>query len=138
MEASKQTEVVDNKGEEKREEVLKDLERIKEKIQELTLTKEELVEELALAKKEKLEKEKQCWWDAKPCPYYSQINGLQDARKYCCSCHRVDIEHLDCVLSEVFTDCDFSFVGVGEAEEAAKAEAWQEIHEEILSVLKLF
>jgi mannose/fructose/N-acetylgalactosamine-specific phosphotransferase system component IID len=87
-----------------------------------------------------------CWWDTKPCQYYSEIKGFQEARDLCNGCWRVDRERFISILEETIPDITQCFrdeekaakEAIKEETEAEVEETWQEIHEEILGVIAEF
>jgi hypothetical protein len=127
-------------GKDTRELILENVKKLTERITSLT-------EELTLKGLElKSEKEKNvrfknlCWWDAKVCPRYTEISGLQEAGLRCSDCYRVNKDSLNHLLEGI------NLIASEEELEAEKEEArkedkeqfeetLQEIHEGIVSIM---
>ncbi len=126
--------------------VLADIEKFKKIFKELRI-------QLAVRDEEILAKEKdlrtfrnRCWWDAKPCIYYSEIRGFQDARYHCNGCCHVDGKRFATILQQDLPEFTAHIsVDLEAVEEAAEElvadkeeEIWQDVHEELLSYLTEF
>jgi len=125
----------------KEEKSTKDL--ILENVRKLQERISSLEEELESWKEKGVLIENPCWWDAKPCPLYTKISGLQEAGNRCSTCRRVDRETLDSVLdgiaSESFRE---KMQELAEEVDEAKKEGQEkledilkEIHDEISQIL---
>jgi len=123
---------------------LADLEKLRKIMDGMKARLQTKEEEILLAAKNTIVN--RCWWDTKPCQYYSEIRGFQEARDLCNGCWRVDRKRFIFILEETvpdFTQClrDEEEAAKEAIEKGAKAEmeeTWQEIHEEILGVIAEF
>jgi len=80
---------------------------------------------------------KNCWWDAKPCLNYRQINGFQDAGTLCDGCYRVDQKRFTSILEQIAPCFLDSFADEVRDEVSIDLieEAWEEISKVIEGII---
>lgn len=121
----------------KKDLILENFKRMKEKISSLTARIELKETELESEKRKNDHFKNLCWWDAKSCIRYTEIAGLQEAGTRCSSCHRVNEEMLNRILEEnEFIRSEENInEEVKEKNEEQIEEVLQDLHEEIVNIM---